>query len=201
VKPVQAGGIIRTSLDNTWKTPEYVLDAARAYFGGPIPFDAATTEANHTGALRFAALPVGTLQGPSLFPEPEKVGTLQGPDGLALSWDWPTWCNPPYGEHLKAWLAKIAREAGRGAEILALLPCSRWEQAYLTDCLASANAICFHRGRISFISSIDGEAVDGNPTASMFLGCNVSPARFVAAFGDLGRCFTIAALQDTRRLT
>ena len=191
---VQAGGIIRTSLDNTWKTPQYVLDAARAYFGGPIPFDAATASDNPTDALRFAALPVGTLQGPSLFPEPERVGTLQGPDGLSMSWDWPTWCNPPYGEHLKAWLGKMTAEGRRGAEILALVPCSRWEQAYFTDVLGAANALCFHRGRIAFISSIDNVPVEGNPSASMFLGFNVDVERFREAFTPLGACFALRAL-------
>lgn len=192
---VQAGGIIRTALDNTWQTPEYILDAARAYFGGPIPFDAATTTANPTRALRYCALPAAEDTGPSLFPDPaEGAGAMRGPDGLAVEWDAPTWVNPPYGEHLRAWLAKIASEARRGAEVVALLPCSRWEQGYFTDVLATANAVCFHRGRIAFISSIDGEPVGGNPSASMLLGCNVDRARWLAAFGDIGACFGLDVL-------
>lgn len=52
---VQAGGILRTSLDNTWRTPERINAAARAYFQGPAPFDAATGLENPVGALRFCA--------------------------------------------------------------------------------------------------------------------------------------------------
>lgn len=199
MRKVQAGGIIRTSLDNTWRTPEYILDAARAYFGGPIPFDPATTNENPTSALRFCALPAAVLTKPDddpgdLFAAPAQAGTFAGPDGLSCSWAWPTWVNPPYGEFLKAWLKKIAAEARAGAVIIALLPCSRWEQGYFTDLMAAANAVCFHRGRIAFISSIDEEAVGGNPSASMLLGFNVDAPLFAASFRDLGACFSLGAL-------
>lgn len=194
---VHAGGIIRTSLDNTWRTPEYILDAARAYFGGAIPFDPATTNANPTAAMRYCALPAPPEERePSLFGEPEQVGTLSGPDGLSIAWDAPTWVNPPYGEFLRAWLLKIVAEAARGTPIISLIPCSRWEQGYLTDVLAAANAVCFHRGRISFISSIDNVPVDGNPTASMLLGFNVDEGKFRKAFRDIGACFGLRALSE-----
>lgn len=197
---VQAGGVLRTSLDNTWRTPPEVLERVRAYFGGPIPLDPATGEDNPTGALRFCARPAPKAErGPSLFSDPAHApgGALVGPNGLEIEWDVPTWVNPPYGEELREWLDKIVAEGARGAEVLALLPCSRWETEYFPRLLNAANAVCFHRGRIAFISSIDGQPVSGNPYASMFLGFNVDLGRFRQAFEPLGACYALRALGET----
>jgi hypothetical protein len=183
---VKAGGIIRKSLDNSWQTPPEVLDRVRAYFGGEIPFDPATAPNNPTRSLRFCAGPSGTM-----FARED----LASKNGLEVSWDWPTWVNPPYGENLRDWLAKIGAEAARGTEIIALIPASRWETSYFPPVLALARVVCFHRGRIAFISSIDGQPVAGNPGASMFLGWNVNLDRFVEAFTPLGPCFWLRALR------
>lgn len=179
MKKAPAGGIVRVSLDNTWRTPESILDAARAYFGGPIPFDPATGPENPTSALRFCAGPPGTMF----------AGTkLEEQSGLEVAWAWPTWCNPPYGAELNKWLAKIVHEAERGAEIVSLLPCNRFEGEPLQRALERADALCLHRGRVKFISSIDGKPVSGNPYASMLVGWNVDRARWRAAFKPLGGC-------------
>lgn len=181
-----AGGIVRTSLDNTWQTPERVLDAARAYFGGPIPFDPATAPDNPTKALSFCAGPPGTIF--------EKRDVLASRNGLEVPWESGTWVNPPYGKELRAWLLKIRAEAARRTTILALLPCARWEQEYLTDVLAAAKAVCWVRGRVAFVSSIDHTEVGGNPYASMILGFNVNLDAFAEALGVLGPCFSLSRL-------
>jgi hypothetical protein len=181
-----AGGIVRTSLDNTWRTPESILDRARAYFGGPIPFDPATGPENPAKALRFCAGAPGTLFAQDLAPD-----DFARRNGLEVDWPAPAWVNPPYGKELRDWLLKIEREAARGTEILALLPCARWEQGYFTRALGAARAVCFHRGRVAFVSSIDGAAVGGNPYASMILGVNVCQGRFARAFEPIGACFSI----------
>lgn len=185
MKKVQAGGPIRSSLDNTWGTPESILGRARVYFRGDIPFDAATAPTNPTRALRFCAGP-GQLFG--------RDGALEEQNGLAVDWRWPTWVNPPYGSELRDWLLKIEAQSQALVEILALLPCSRWEQRYFTRVLECARAICFHEGRVAFVSSIDGAAVGGNPYASMLLGFNVDRARFAEAFAPLGPCFSLGPL-------
>lgn len=206
MKKVQAGGIIRTSLDNTWQTPESILEPVRAYFGGQIPFDPASAPNNPTRAARFCCGPPGRLfsspgptsaTAPALFgelPEPEIPGERLEVNGLELAWDWPFFCNPPYGEDLSAWIAKTASEAERlpGRAGITLWPASRWETSYLPPALARAAVVCFHRGRVAFVSSADGQAVSGNPGASMVLGWNVDVPRFAKAFGPLGRCFRLS---------
>jgi len=199
---VQAGGILRTALANDWRTPERILDRVRVYFGGQIPFDPCTGPENPCRALRFCT---GGIEAPasaavaSLFPEaaaevaPEQEGLrLARANGLATAWAWPTWCNPPFGAELREWLAKVRDEAGRGVEIVLLLPCSRWEADYFQETWALAGALCLIRRRVDFISAIDGEPVKGNPYASMLLGFNVSPARWHEAFSPLGACSRIA---------
>lgn len=41
-----------------WQTPDYLLQPVRDYFGGEVPFDAATAIDNPCGALEFAARPL-----------------------------------------------------------------------------------------------------------------------------------------------
>jgi hypothetical protein len=186
-----AGGIVRTSLDNTWRTPPFVLERVRVYFRGPIPFDPLTGPENPTGALRFCAGAPGTLFASHLAED-----DLARRNGLEVSWDWPTWVNPPYGEELRGALRKIEYEArlygetSQARPIIALLPCSRFEQPYLTRLMRLARATCFHRGRIAFVSSQDGAQVAGGPYASMIVGFGpIDLARFVNAFEPLGACF------------
>lgn len=194
-RKVTAGGYHRESLDNSWRTPEHILERVRFYFGGEIPFDPATGPDNPTRALRFCTgdLPAPPVP-PSLFPTPpeqldaERLALARA-DGLAIAWDWPTWCNPPYGAEIRAWLAKFVAEAARGTVIVALLPCSRWETDYLQAALATSSALCLIRKRVAFVSSQDGVAPGGNTTGSMIVGWNVDAARWRDAFSPLGTCF------------
>ena len=202
MKPIPAGGHIRTSLDNTWITPESILEPVRAYFRGAIAFDPASSGDNPTKAKRFCAAVPGTLFSghpvdDGLFPSPEAepvqvTGELVSEDGLEINWPVRgTFCNPPYGEHLNAWLNKFSAEAHEGKEIIALLPCSRWEGQPMHELLPHANAVCFHRGRVKFISSRDGQPCAGNPGANMLLGLNVSIVQWFESFSDLGCCLQI----------
>lgn len=182
---VKAGGVIRESLDNTWQTPPEIIERARVYFGGEIPFDPATAQDNPTRARLYCAGPTGRLFAPSEGTQAER---LAGSNGLEVDWPAPTWVNPPYGENLSAWFTNIQREAFREVEILAFLPCSsRWENAWFLPGLASADALCFHRRRVAFISSKDGTPVDMNPGANVFAGWNVNVARFREAFAPFTR--------------
>jgi hypothetical protein len=192
-----AGGHVRTSLDNTWRTPEKILERVRVYFGGDIPLDPASGPDNPTRALRFfTGAEPSSAPVPGLFTEVEDLDALARARvcGLATPWDAPVWCNPPYGRELRAWLKKMIAEGTRGTEIIALLPTARWEQPYLHDALRAALHLCLIRGRVDFISSIDGQPVRGNPSGSMLLGYCTSPARFSEAFSPLGACFEVRSL-------
>lgn len=194
---VQAGGILRKGIDNRWQTPEYILEAVRAYFGGPIPIDPASAPGNPTRALRFYAPPGRAARSPSLFADPASPGEWAGPDGLAAPWDEGVFCNPPYSSgELRPYLRKAQAEFQRlpRRPIIYLLPCNRWEVGYFTNFLDCSNAWCFHAGRVPFISAIDGKAVAGNPFASFLVGLGVDVDAFDRAFGDLGPCYSVERL-------
>lgn len=213
---VKAGGILRTSIDTAWGTPEFVLERARLALGGAIPFDPATRLDNPTKAVRYCAGPPGTLfQSASSI---NHVGCPMGCDcsgcdlvrsnGLNVSWDWPWWVNPPFN---KEWIKKIGVEADRarvdGRACLALFPCNRQEEDFFHETFSQANFVCYVQAkpfqpaaksrpnRIAFISSKDGVALDKNPFASMILGFNFGQELFTDAFGiqhpqgPLGACY------------
>lgn len=142
------------TMSTDWRTPPEMLAPVRAYFGGRIPFDAATTADNPTGADAFAT---------------------PGDDGLARPWPPHVWVNPPYGRELRRWLGKIAREAGRGVEVVALLPTARFEMRAMQVAFAAANAVCWVRRRVTFIRAATGERGPCPTYASMFVAWNVDP--------------------------
>ncbi len=96
-------------------------------------------------------------------------------------------------------------ESGRREDVegIAIVPCTRWEQRYMTDFLAASGLVCWmqnagpgkdgqpKKGRVAFISARDGLPVSGNPFASMILGFNAELDRFVEAFTPLGACFEL----------
>lgn len=167
-----------------WLTPERVLAPVRAYCGGPIGLDPATAWSNPTGALAY-------LSGPA--------GSGSGTDGLRASWSdlvserasRVVFLNPPYGKDLKLWCAKLHAEADAGVEILSLLPCGArfstryWQEHIFTGAL---DAVCFVRGRVSFIDTTTGKPTRGNIYDSALYGYNVRRARFTQAFSTLGKC-------------
>lgn len=162
------------ALDVTWQTPPELVAPVRAYFGGKIPCDAATTEENPCGAETFFT--------------PARSG---------LTHEWPlagVWLNPPYGKVLREWFAKVEIEAARGVPIISLLPCARWEQAYFQSAFAAANAVCLIRKRVAFIRPATGDRVGGNPYANMFLAWNVKPALFAAVFASEGACSALSGI-------
>jgi hypothetical protein len=157
-----------------WLTPPRVIRAVMGYFGTDIPLDPASSEDNPTGATRW-------------YWPPEY-------DGLAEPWDADgVFVNPPYGKVISDWLHKIALESFRGGPILALLPVNRTEQPYMQAALSAGNAVCWVRKRLAFYKPT-GEKVNGNMHASLLLGVNVGPCRFMQAFSGLGTCQMLARL-------
>ena len=138
-----------------WHTPDRVLDPVKAYFGGSIHLDPATAQANPTGARKFYT---------------------KSDNGLLHPWADRTFLNPPYGAEMKDWLYKLANEARRGAEIIALLPASRWEQYYFQAHAFNENLSGFVliRKRVRFINGNTGEVCPSNPYASILFGYNIA---------------------------
>jgi hypothetical protein len=161
-------------MDKTWQTPPELVTPVRRYFGGRIPFDAATTAKNPCKARRFVT---------------------EEEDGLSMRWPRRVWVNPPYGRDLGLWLPKMADEArDNGCEIVTLLPCARYEQYYWQYAMAQSNAECLIRKRVKFIRASNGDRVAGNPYANCFVGFNVDLDRFAECFGPLGMVRAVSLL-------
>jgi hypothetical protein len=94
------GTITGPCMDTCWQTPPELVTPVRRYFGGRIPFDAATAADNPCKARRFVT---------------------EEQDGLAMRWPKRVWVNPPYGKALRLWLPKIAHEAELGSEIKCMI--------------------------------------------------------------------------------
>lgn len=183
---VAAGSLTGKTLKTDWETPERYLDPARTYWGGAIPFDAATAPDNPTRALSFCAVEEVKVRELTLFGW-EETGTRLSCDGLTIDWPESTWLNPPYGQQLRPWLEKAAREASENRrEVISLLTATRFENKWFRDYLKTSNAICFVDKRIPFRNPATGDEVSGSAFASMYVGHNVEPARFAWAFEPVG---------------
>jgi ParB family chromosome partitioning protein len=150
-----------------WFTPSRWTDAARAVMGS-IDLDPASCEiANRTvRASRYFSA---------------------DDDGLTREWAGRVWLNPPYSRDLiqkfaEKLLAEIA--AGRVSEAVALTH-AYTDTTWFHLLAERAAAICFTRGRISFLRP------DGKPAATptqgqtfFYFGSNV--ARFAEIFGEHG---------------
>ncbi len=178
---IPAASALYTSESQTWNTPASVLERVRMI--APIALDPCSNEDSIVGAA-------------------EEWRIERGEDGLARTWDQfgLNYCNPPY-EDLLSWGRKLAREAARGCEIIALIPARPDTVAFQDHILATCTAVCFWRGRmkygagrartaqISLLSAIDAPLEEGENCAP-FPSCvpywGTRPRRFVRAFESAG---------------
>jgi phage N-6-adenine-methyltransferase len=164
----------RESKKADWYTPQYLLSAPRAYFGGTIPLDPCTSADNPTAAKRFYTKETNGLE-----------RDWSRHDGVFV--------NPPYGKKFgfHAFIEKIHLEAEKGLPIWALLPCGArfstkyWQEHILNEYV---DAVCFIDHRVSF-EDPPGTPHKGNLYDSIYYGLNVDPVRFAEAAWNLGRCF------------
>ena len=73
-------------------------------------------------------------------------------DGMMLPWHGNVWMNPPYGKNTPAWLERLALH-GTGIALLF----SRTDAAWFHKFVSIADAICFVKGRIRFVSEAYSE--------------------------------------------
>lgn len=81
-------------------------------------------------------------------------------DGLSRPWHGFVWCNPPYGRHTGAWLAKLAAH-GNG---LALIFARTETEDFVNQVWSKADAVMFLHGRLYF-HHVDGRRADANSGA------------------------------------
>lgn len=88
---------------------------------------------------------------------------LGGTGGLDREWGSRTYCNPPYGREISAWIKKGYEESLRGKTVVMLLPSrtdTRWWHGY---CM-KATEIRFLKGQLKF-----GGAKQGAPFPSVIV--------------------------------
>lgn len=96
---------------------------------------------------------------------PARVKWTIDDDGLSPSRPWSAtlfrssdeiiYVNPPYGRAIRHWVARADQEYSAGASVVGLLPArvdTYWWQRYVA---ASAAAVCFWRGRLTFLGARD----------------------------------------------
>lgn len=94
-------------------------------------------------------------------------------DGLSLPWAGRVWLNPPYGREAGRWVRKLA-EHGHGVALVFSRTDVRWWHA----AVPSADAVCFIRGRLTFIAGA-GQSAPGNsggPSALLAYGKDCAEA-------------------------
>ena len=98
----------------------------------------------------------------------EKYFTVND-NGLYQDWGGHTvFCNPPYGRHLKKWIAKSYLESKKENTTVVMLIPSRTDTAYFHDIIKPfAKEIRFLRGRIKFLC--DGKEKDSAPFGSLIV--------------------------------
>lgn len=176
----------KTCKNIEWYTPDRVLDLVRDYYGGQIPVDPANGISNPTEAL----VSINELIGNGLELSWKKLGR----DALELGANSDgVWLNPPFGKVIRDWCKKIYIESLQETEIIALLPCgARFSTGYWQEYILSQrlNAICFIKGRVSFIDGNTGIKAKGNIYDSAIYGYNIDTNKFVDTIGQLGKTIT-----------
>jgi phage N-6-adenine-methyltransferase len=117
-----------------------------------------------------------------------KAGTYytKDDDGLAQQWIGNVWCNPPYGNFSKKFLAKGIAEYQSGNVTQAIFLVNQTPAAWFMDMEKDFDAICQVRRRISFLTP-EGKA-EGSPRYSnVFLYLGSNPDRFEQVFKGIGK--------------
>lgn len=110
-----------------WYTPQWVFDAL---------------------AIRFDLDPCSPHDFESFVPAAKKLTVFD--DGLSSAWSGKVFLNPPYGRDTVRWMDRMCAH-GDGIALVF----SRTDAGWFQRALASADAVLFVRGRISFVAGIE----------------------------------------------
>ena len=152
--------------ENEWYTPDEYLDAARSVLGG-FDLDPASSDTAQE-----------KIQAASYYTKDD--------DGLKRPWHGRVWLNPPYSQPLISYFIDRLCEAADSGEIEAaiLLTHNYTDTRWFHKAAATADAICFTRGRIKFYSPTGEIAAPTQGQAFFYFGPDVE--QFVRQFSDFG---------------
>lgn len=133
---------LMSSAQHDWRTPPELFATLDAEFG--FDLDAAADDANALCSRYYT----------------------EHDDALRQPWNAVTWCNPPYGRALPAFVRTAFAEvdAGRCPLAVLLIP-ARTDTAVWHDCVMRASEIRLIRGRLRF-GLPDGQPTDPAPFPS-----------------------------------
>lgn len=106
-------------------------------------------------------------------------------DGLTQKWEGCVWLNPPYGRHTVHWMRRLAAHGDGVALVFA-----RTETEWWNETVASASAVCFIRGRLTFVNAQrqPGAFNSGAPSALVAYGETCADAVAACGLGLVFRC-------------
>lgn len=96
-------------------------------------------------------------------------------DGLSLPWRGRVWLNPPYGKQAGKWVQKLS-EHGNGIALVFSRTDVKWWHATVPK----ASAVCFIRGRLTFIAGARQSAPGNSGGPSALIAYGESCARAIA---------------------
>jgi len=137
-------------LSNEWWTPRHVFDAL---------------------GLEFDLDPCAPPGGVPWLPAKHHYSIED--DGLSKPWFGRVWLNPPYGREAGAWMIHLAQH-GHGIGLVF----SRTDVAWWHLTVPDATAVCFVRGRLTFVPG-SGQSAPGNsggPSALVAYGDDCAEA-------------------------
>lgn len=112
-------------------------------------------------------------------------------DGLGVEWHGRVWCNPPFGSHTAAWLARMA-EHGDGIALAFARTDTTMFQRYVWPC---AHAVLFVAGRPHFHLPT-GQRAKGNSGGPICLiAYGVDNARVLSRSGIPGAVVFVSKLE------
>ena len=157
--------VSHNSGNNEWYTPLKYIDSARVVMGS-IDLDPATSESVN-----------------------QKINAknyyTKETDGLEKEWFGNIWLNPPYENGLVSeFIEKICHKEYKQAIVLVNNATeTKWGAMALKKC----SAVCFHTGRIRFIS-IDGQVKESPLQGQMILYFGDNVYEFISEFKQYGVC-------------
>lgn len=147
---------------NDWCTPPEICSLVYSFFGGIPVLDPCGAQGQALKATRILHVPED--------------------DGLAYDWRGNVFCNPPYGKGVDRWIRKAGDSVPR-ASSLVLVPAAVSSNYWHELVFPVAVAICFFRGRITFVGGDHGA---GFASAMLFYGDSDLRSRFRQVFSAAG---------------
>ena len=152
--------------ENEWYTPAEYVEMAREVMGG-IDLDPASSDQaqEQVGARTFYT---------------------QGDDGLAHDWSGRVWLNPPYAQPaIQQFVEKLVQEVSAGSVTAAIMLTHNYTDTdWFHTAEFVAEAVCFTRGRIRFVSPSGTLASPTQGQTFFYYGLNRK--RFREVFANVG---------------